>query len=294
VAAYLDRLWWVFELLAHFRVQYFVILSLMALVLTLMRRHRSALVCGAFAASNLFLVTPLYFPSSTEVTASDPRLRIALINVFTANDAYERTRALVREVDPDLFLVLEVDRRWLAELDSLRNDYPHVLFEARSDNFGMALFSRIPFEEARTVILGEAGVPSILARTVVGGQSLTILGTHPVPPGGREGARLRNEQLAAIPPYLAQFEGRVLLLGDLNCTPWSSYFRQLAREAGLRNSASGWGLQPTWPCDLFPLLIPLDHCMYSRGVGILRHEVGAAFGSDHYPLIVDCALVDDE
>jgi len=40
------------------------------------------------------------------------------------------------------------------------------------------------------------------------------------------------------------------------------------------------------------LLIPIDHCLHSREVRIVRKQIGPDVGSDHYPVVVDFFLPD--
>jgi hypothetical protein len=49
--------------------------------------------------------------------------------------------------------------------------------------------------------------------------------------GGDENTRLRDEQLRDLPEMVRKAESPVLLLGDLNATPWFSAFRRLLRES---------------------------------------------------------------
>ena len=37
-------------------------------------------------------------------------------------------------------------------------------------------------------------------------------------------------------------------------------------------------------------MIPIDHCLHSPGIQIVRKEIGPAVGSDHYPVVVEFAL----
>jgi endonuclease/exonuclease/phosphatase (EEP) superfamily protein YafD len=97
-------------------------------------------------------------------------------------------------------------------------------------------------------------------------------------------------QLTAIAEWARQQTGSAVVLGDLNATPWSPYFRDLLRDGGLLNLQPGWGTFSTWPAQLPFLRIPLDHCLTTPGVGIVRKEVGSAVGGDHLPLIVDVAV----
>ncbi len=119
---------------------------------------------------------------------------------------------------------------------------------------------------------------------------LTVIGTHPVPPAGTEYTGLRNRHLAGIPGFVKKAGTPVLLLGDLNTTPWNHAFRKLLKESGLVNSARGFGIKPTWPSFFWPAMIPLDHCLHSAEVLITGHLVGQNTGSDHYPLVVDFVM----
>src|SRR5262249_47853040 len=137
------------------------------------------------------------------------------------------------------------------------------------------------------VYVGDAEVPSVLARADVHGTSLTIVGSHPLPPGGREYSRLRNQQLDAVARFINGQAGPTVLLGDLNATPWNFYFRRFVKSTGLKDSSMGFGLQPTWPAGFLPLRIPIDHCLLSPELKVVRRLVGPNVGSDHLPLILE-------
>jgi endonuclease/exonuclease/phosphatase family metal-dependent hydrolase len=50
---------------------------------------------------------------------------------------------------------------------------------------------------------------------------------------------------------------------------------------------------PTWPTRFSPLLIPIDHCLVSATVAVVKRSVGPNIGSGHCPLLVDLALTGD-
>ena len=132
-----------------------------------------------------------------------------------------------------------------------------------------------------------AAVPSITAKIRSRGKEFTVIATHPLPPVSPSYFYLRNEQLEKLPDFINGAEDPVLLLGDLNCTPWCYHFQQLLERTGLKNSSRGWGLHATWPTALPLLLIPIDHCLYHPAITIVKKETGPFIGSDHYPVIVD-------
>jgi endonuclease/exonuclease/phosphatase (EEP) superfamily protein YafD len=175
----------------------------------------------------------------------------------------------------------------LSDLQPVLAGYNYTRQEPRDDNFGIGLYSRLPFTQSQIVYIGEAEVPSVVAEIETTLGKCTLLATHPLPPAGGAYSRWRNDQLAELPNYIRRATSPVLLLGDLNVSPWSSHFRRLLRESGLKDSSQGRGVQPTWPTYNPLLLIPIDHCLYSPQITIVSKQVGPWDGSDHYPLIVD-------
>lgn len=214
-------------------------------------------------------------------------LRLMLVNVHTANQDHARVVGAVREASPDLILFEEVNSRWLARLQVLSTDYPERMAESRDDNFGIALFSRLPLQQPRIVYVGSAHVPSVAAGIPYDGKVLSFFGTHALPPASALGTRMRDDQLARVAEVLSGLELPKILLGDLNTTPWAHSFRLLLADAVLRDGRRGHGLHPTWPAAFWPMRIPIDHCLHSADVRILSLRTGSYVGSDHLPLIVE-------
>ena len=284
----MGRLWWRFELMSHFRVQYAVVLAALTAPFLAGRRFKSAILPGAVALVNLSLILPLYVPVERPAPADGaPPLRALSINLLARNLAHEKVLHLVQETKPDTVLFLEVNSNWMDALELLRAEYPYGKARPREDNFGIALFSRIPLEDVRIEYDPHAEVPAIVARLDTAGRAMTLIGEHTVPPVSRRAARLRDQQMNALADLVRRQEGPVVVIGDLNMTSWSPAFRDFVRDSGLRDSRKGFGVQPTWPTGNPLLRIPIDHCLVSTDVAVLHREVGPHVGSDHYPLIVD-------
>jgi len=289
VAGFLGRLWWIFELASHFRAQYFLFLLACGFLFLIGKRRWPAILTGVFALINLSLIIPLYIAGSF-AHSGDRMLRAMLINVNLSNRAYGTVRTFIRSVEPDFMVLLEVNRIWLDELQTLQAVYPFSRASPRDDNFGIALLSRIPFERAEIRHIGKVGVPVVVAQFKVDGQSLAVIGTHPVPPAGRDYSEDRNQQLDELARVVGLQEGQVMVLGDLNITSWSPFFGDLIRTTGLRDSRKGFGLQPTWPTGLPHFWVPIDHCLVSSGIAVHNRRIGPHIGSDHYPVVVDFSV----
>lgn len=121
---------------------------------------------------------------------------------------------------------------------------------------------------------------------------VSIIATHPLPPVSQEYFDWRNQQFAEIGDRVQQLKNQpVIVVGDLNTTMWSPYYRKFIGDSGLKNGRSGFGVQPTWPVDAPILSIPLDHCLVSPEIKVIDSRVGKDIGSDHYPLITELDIM---
>ena len=102
-----------------------------------------------------------------------------------------------------------------------------------------------------------------------------VLSSHPVAPTTGERAALRDAQPGFAAEWAGQQDGAYLVVGDLNASPWSSPFRSLASDGGLRNSQIGFGLQPTFSANtIFPLRVPIDHLLHSDDLRVRDRRLG--------------------
>jgi endonuclease/exonuclease/phosphatase (EEP) superfamily protein YafD len=182
----------------------------------------------------------------------------------------------------------EVDAAWVSALRPALESYPYRHEALRDDNFGVAVYSRLPLRAARTLMLGDAVVPTVEALITAAGRPLTVIGTHPLPPVSIQWMNLRNQQLQLLARHLAARDEPALLLGDLNITAWARAFSDFLAVSGLRETRSGFGLHPTWPSPMPGWLrIPIDHVLASEELVTRRSYVGPDVGSDHRPVVVD-------
>jgi endonuclease/exonuclease/phosphatase (EEP) superfamily protein YafD len=275
------------EVTTHFRVHYAAGLFLSVIVYAAVRRFRWAAVFAVFALLNAATLAPRFIPREAAPEGA-PELKLLLSNVLTSNRDHASLLTLVAREKPDLIALLEVNDRWVTALGPLSAEYAYSRRDSRPDNFGIALFSRLPLTEVKTIYLGPAEVPSIRATLTFGGRPITVLATHPVPPGNPENLFLRDQHLTAIARWSSASPTPALVIGDLNCTPWSPAFGRLLKDGALLDT--GRGLTPTWPVKPWWLRIPLDHCLASPSFLVADHHRGPDIGSDHFPIIVTLTL----
>jgi endonuclease/exonuclease/phosphatase (EEP) superfamily protein YafD len=282
------RLGALLEVASNLRLQYLLVLVPATLVLPRAGRPRLAALAGAAVLVNLVYVGALWVdPRPAEAHAAAPAHRALLLNAYYKNHDYPEILALLREKQPEVAVLVEVTPGLARALDLLADDFPYRRAYPRLDSGGVAILSRQPLESVARYPFGAWKRPVVVARTRIGGRPVTVVGMHPYSSRAVAESEFRRFQMQAVGDFLADLRGPVLLLGDLNVTPWSPLFADLLAESGLRDARKGFGVLPTYPALFPPLWMPLDHCLTSADVAVRGFRVGPRAGSDHLPVVVD-------
>lgn len=235
------------------------------------------------------LVAP-FAESGAHADDAAPTLRVVTANLYAGNREPERLADELASLDADVIALQEVTPRWrvvLAERGVLAR-FPHRVFEARDDCFGIALLSRTPID---ATIEDLAGVPMIDARINTSAGDVRALVVHTLPPIGPD-ASTWNAQIALLARLVATSDDPVILLGDLNASPFGRAYRTLI-DAGLRGAheTTGRGLATTWPNGTRALPpMRLDHILVSPAITPRTVREGEGAGSDHRPVIATLTL----
>ena len=213
-------------------------------------------------------------------------------NVYAVSDRGDLVQNRIAEVDPDVIAVLEYDHNWHQRLALLQETYPHQLLAPRWHGYGIAIFSRLPLEQTEVVQLipKVADTPMAVVRVRVGGQSLRLAAVHSLSPTNAFRFQLRNQQFKEIAQTLNDDSCPTIVMGDFNCTLASPYLQDFLSETGYRDSRQGFGYQPTWHRDIWPLQIPIDHALVSPEVVVHRRWVADEAGSDHFPIVFEVSV----
>jgi endonuclease/exonuclease/phosphatase (EEP) superfamily protein YafD len=290
MAGFLGRYAWWLDIGSHFRVQYTVLFSVLAICYLAGKKRGWAVACLSLAVINFIPVAAYRFPTREYDPITGPSLKVTLMNVNTQMGKPDEVAKFLQEENPDVVVLEEINDEWIRLLSPSLNGYPGRIIQTREDNFGIGVFTRTGIISTQVVYFGAAGVPSIIAAMNLGGKPFTLVATHPLPPGGAEYSQFRNEHLDCIAGYVITNKGPLILLGDLNITPWSPRYRDFIRKSGLVNSSRGRAIHPSWPSFAPLFLIPIDHCLHNAGIAIKSERVGKSIGSDHFPVIVEFGL----
>ncbi len=276
------------ELFVHFRLQYLVIALLMAVAFAALRQFAWGGALLLTAAFNAYFVAPFYL--GVPAPQDGQTLKIMHANVQASNSDYRRVVDVVSAESPDVVFLLEVTDAWLDGTRELESQYKYRYAEEREGNFGIAVFSRIPFDAVSHIDSPPFGLPTIVAMVTVADRRVTLISTHPTIPLGKHRFDARNEQLEHIAGLAARSGDSTILIGDLNITAWSHSFRSFLDESKLRDARLGFGVLPTWPVLMPFAMIPIDHALVSDDVAVVELRHGSRTGSDHLPLVLTVAL----
>lgn len=271
--------WWIGPL-TSFHAQYLVC-SLIAAIFLGWKRHKFGFVFLLTAIGHGITIAPSLL-GHARIEANEHDVRVMVSNVLTSNTEYTKFMEVVQETNPNVLVLLEISAEWVDALKPLHDSFPHRITRARSDNFGIAVWSQLPMEGGLHDF--ETRVPSIVA-VVEGDKAFTLVATHPIPPVTRQALQDRNVQLQAIAHFASQCATPVVIAGDLNAASWSPALKEMRKLGELQSAAKGW--TPTWPVHQFLLWIPLDHILHTKDIGISDFARTRSVGSDHYPVYAD-------
>lgn len=282
-----------FELATHFRLQYALASTACAVFFAYARARKSLALAAACAALGWAYVVPYYSHGGMDVR--DPahaRLVVMFANVEGNNTEYGALLDSVGSVRPDVLALAEVTPEWWARVgETLSREYPYAEALPKQGGSGLALFSRFPLEGAEAFDVDASTHPLMRAHVILPRAALGLLLMHPTTPMRLDKFAYRTAQFERAAELMNSEPGPRALVGDLNATPWSPYFRELLTRSRLRDVRARAGLLPTWPAYLPAFLrIPIDHCMVSEDVRVYDARTGPRTGSDHLPLVVELGL----
>ncbi|MCA9133188.1 MAG: endonuclease/exonuclease/phosphatase family protein [Planctomycetales bacterium] len=292
VAGLFGKWHFLLDLGSHFRIQATVALLGAGFALHQLRKyHWSKFSLTAGLVLTLTLLP--YFPRPQ--SEHSPAYRLLTMNVLSSNLRRDMVTRRIMDTNPDFIALLETNSEWIESLESaLGERWPYNKSIPRSDNFGIAVFSKIPFSTCDVIEYKAAlATPSIRATfRLSGGETLRLIAVHPLPPMNDAYWQSRNSLFEGMASDVSSHDAsRTILTGDLNCTPWSPWFRRLLRDSSLRNSMNQSGLGISWlPARIAVLGLPIDHVLVGSRIVSHGRYLGAYAGSDHRPVIFDFSV----
>lgn len=293
--------------IGDFPRQQILALALVMLVLTVVFGGTEAawrivqVVFFAVAAAQAFFIsrfTPLWPKQSKRYDAScdgGQSFRLVAANVKMSNRFYERFSGNIAAADPDLLVLMEVDRQWLGAIADTLSHYPHRVERPQDNSYGMLLASKFVLQDVSVECLLTDGVPSIIATVLLpDGQRFRLYSIHPEPPVPNAGSEGRDGETGLVALLARDETLPVIVTGDLNDVAWSGTTQRFRRISQLLDPRIGRRLFNTFDAR-FPLIRwPLDHLFHSPHFRLAGMDRLDPAGSDHFPVMFDLVLCPDK
>jgi endonuclease/exonuclease/phosphatase (EEP) superfamily protein YafD len=287
-AGFLDRLSWVFEPATVFRLQYVVLLLAAALLALGLRQRYLVVAAIALAGVNIAAIAPWQDGPRSVASSADPTLRIVAFNVKSGNHRYDQLAPLVAQLKPDVLGLVELTPGWAHAADSASSRVRPRGFVVQRGAYGMGLLSAATPTALSARHFPADGPVVLIARFEIRDRPLTFVLVHVHTPFAGSVHERELRALAAARPSLGS---RLIVCGDFNTVSWAAQFQDFSRSAGLTDVFRGAWHGYSWPSWSRLLGVPIDHCLISSGLAVRERHFGPSIGSDHFPLVVDVAIL---
>lgn len=291
--------------LEQFALQLGIVALLAALLALVLRRWARVMLLAGLTAT---LSWPVFsHRGEAAVVPSPARLRVVSANLWHSAAGRDRTIEALLASDADIIGLIEATPGWRPALAPLFAKYPHRIdcFD-RDPECQTMLLSKLSIERPIAGRVWKA--TPIVAGGVIrwNGRPITVLATHWFRPLVRSDASRWGAHDPARAAYLAdglpvsrqagqaglfakfldrEAPGDLIVMGDLNSTPWSRVQRAFRARTGLDNQA---GSATSWPSFLpWPLRLPIDHVLARGHLVVTKFEAGPRTDSDHFPVIAE-------
>jgi len=258
---------------------------------------------------------PQFMPKFTRAPEGSQELTLLSFNILADGGDTPEALDLILAADADIVALQELSldaANYLQE--NLAEEYPYSALHGQQWNSyrGQGIFSRYPILEDEYWIFQEFARKSHGQQRTeldINGQPIVIYNAHPWPPfEWRGGLNFHFSSIpdtahnAAIVRLLALIDEEtepVLLVGDLNTSPYYEEFRWMTERLtdSFREAGVGLGLSyPACGVGFLPIpLIQIDHVLHSDEFTALDAEfMDGCSVSDHHALLVRLAVQQGE
>lgn len=197
----------------------------------------------------------------------------------------------INQEKPDVVFVSELCGGWENDLDGKMQSQFAYCDDIDKGSF-LRIYSKFPIIEKRMLVSEfdhRARLLVKISHPQIGPLSFILV--HPIFPLGKPiFFEERNKEFAQYASDIKSLSTPAMIVGDLNCTPWSPHFDKILKDCHLKDSERGFGVQPSFPAPGLPLmyvpLLPIDHVLVSDKVFVKERKLLKHAGSDHFPLLV--------
>lgn len=295
--------WWPIRIWDFPRLQILVVAAMLLLFTLVLAHYRhwrsdSRVLLGALIAVILWQgwhiapYTPLW-PKAVP-TAQHSDFSLLVCNLDIRNTQHDQIAAMLREEDPDILILVELDQTWHDRLQTIADAYPHMTETVLPDGLGLGVWSKLPLSDTEIRHIVSERRPSIFTTVTLDTHEIRLVAIHPTPPAmviegkdGRYDSSIRDAELMLLAAHIAeQPHTNWIVAGDYNDVAWSRATALFSNISGLADPRIGRGLINTYHARYQLMRYPLDHVFVSEDFAVESFNRVAAPGSDHFAVRV--------
>ncbi len=304
IFAFLARFHFFFDLWSHFRVQYFllgfslIVSSFLIPPPSLSGGLLAFIILGSIG--NLYFILPyLKFRKKRPIArASEMKsrcdkndlcdLKILFSNIYRDNFKFANLFNQIDEKKPDVIAIVEFAEHHKKAFEALDKGYDYKFELVRLDGFGMAFYSKYPFEEIYRSI--EMDIPFLIFKVSDPTKFFHIAILHPPPPIFKDWFEIFDFQLKELTEQISiQNLKNTIIAGDLNASVFGHFYKRFIKENNLLDPRKFFGLNLSWAKST-PFFLPIDHILTTKNFQFKQFEILNNVGSDHRSIFVEINL----
>ena len=227
-------------------------------------------------------------------------LTLITVNVQKSNRQSESCLSMIKNMNPDILILLEIDKWWVNELRQVEQLFKYHVSYPQENPYGMMLFSKLKLISPTIEFLIKEDTPSIHTTVVLDDeQSFKLISVHPAPPtpphidGDTNNSKERDHELYAVSRRIKHHDGPVIVAGDLNDVAWSHTTKTFQKRSSLLDPRRGRGFFNSFHAKYFFLRFPLDHIFVSKHFSCQELKRLGNIHSDHFPIYAKLTLNKD-
>lgn len=290
ICASLAEFWWFFDLFSHFVVLYGSVGLILFGCLFVLKKHATACIALVLAVTQLYQLHPIW-DKKPQMIGHYEEVKTLQYNVNRANTNIAKMLGWIvsKAEEIDVIVLLEITDKWNEALNVIKWSFPYHLRRPIRGDREIVVLSKLNVDEMEIIFPIEEDIPIVRmkANTFAENIPFVMYLLHPPPPVHSTAADIRNKLLTKTAAAVATEDTpHKIILGDLNITRFSPWFKKMQSISGLRDSNEGLGFIQTWPSFIpEPFGLALDNSLISHNIFAVDKKIDKALGSDHNPAI---------
>lgn len=285
--------WWL-NWYSHPRPHYFLAACLAVGWFAWQPRWGLAVLPVAAVLINGAVLTPFFMPILAEQGQPSESLTIAHLNSNQGKADLGELNSLAA----DIVFLQEFTPQMEADIDTLFPDYALVISHPLTTTIGVGMLlhhnsplktdlhrvNHMPWYNHR---------PLLTARLELDGQRVQVMSIHASRPHHHHADAFQKLEMDAAAGWGREqqtYGYEVIMIGDINMTPWSVRYKQFLKMSQTNDSMLGYGIQNSWTA-VVPMWmgLPVDHAAISDGLQVVDRYTVPVEGSDHGILLLEVA-----